>query len=195
MMRSWRLALLLLDLMLMSVGVAPALAHVPYIERGDYSWEEPFEVVDVEQSKAVYAWLETGEDVDAYAFEVTEPVDLFVEVIVPTCPAYEQFLPSYAVIGPQLPVPTEPLPVELPEGYDPFGDKSYYVGVPTSEQITNTGSWAVIVWDPYGQGGDYVTSVGLEENFSNRGDLLRSIINTRYVRDGQELHTDCGDGT
>lgn len=196
-----------LVLMLLFVGAAPAYAHVPYIERQDYSWPNPFVVNDVEQSKAVYSWLETGEDVDFFLFDISEPTDLFVEVIVPECTAYAQFLPSYAILGPDLPEPSEPLPVNLPEGYgaivvpnlepgeprntffEPFGGKFYYEGVQFNQEVDTPGWWGVIVWDPYQMGGDYTASIGLAERFTP-GDILRSLINTPYVRQDRELHTD-----
>ena len=52
--------------------------HVPYIEYTDYNEESPFVAADsVENSKAVYAWFETGTDIDIFTFEVTDPVRLF----------------------------------------------------------------------------------------------------------------------
>jgi len=202
--------------MALSLAVAPALAHVPYIERVDFSARRPYAVGDVEQSRAMYAWLQAPDDVDYYTFEITQPVTLFLEALVPVCPAYEQFLPSYAVIGPGLPPPAEPIPVELPDGYgavvvgnllpgevrptfyEPFGGKEYYAGVQFLEVVETPGAWAVIVWDPYATGGDYVLSIGKEERFSRR-DILRSLVNVPYIRRDRELHTDCtprsrGDG-
>lgn len=207
-MRRRQLISVMMVAVMLLLTALPAAAHVPYIERQDYSWLNPFVVQDVEQSKAMYAWLSAGDDIDVYAFEVAAEIDLFVEVIVPVCPAYEQFLPSYAVIGPGLPEPTDELPVELPPGYgaivvpnlapgepretfyEPFGGKWYYEGVPFSEPISTAGLWLVIAWDPYATGGDYVASIGLEERFTAR-DILRSLINTPYVRQDRELHTDC----
>ncbi len=207
-MSSRRLMSIMMALVLSLVAALPAAAHVPYIERQDYGWPNPFVVQDVEQSKAMYAWLSSPSDIDVYAFNVTETTDLFVEVIVPVCPAYEQFLPSYAIVGPGLPDPGDELPVDLPPGYgaivvpnlepgaprdtffEPFGGKWYYEGVSFNEPASTPGLWLVIVWDPYAMGGDYVASIGLEERFTPR-DILRSLINTPYVRQGRELHTDC----
>lgn len=207
-MKTLRIAAFLLLAAAVLAGVSPAYAHVPYIERQDYTDEDPAVVRNVEQSKAFYAWLQTADDVDVYRLEVQGPTRLFAQVIVPVCPGYEQFLPSFAVIGPGLPDPTEELPVLLPEGYgaivvpnvapgeprdtfyEPFGNKRYYDG-PLFDQMTETpGDWELITWDPYGMGGDYVAVVGAGEQFA-LGDVLRSIINTRIIRKGGELHTDC----
>ncbi len=196
-------------LFLMALASVPALAHVPYIERTDFTWVKPFQITgNIEQSKAIYAWLQSGSDIDYYTFELTQPANLFLEVIVPVCPAYADFLPSYAIIGPGLPQPTEPLPVPLPQGYgaivvsnlkpgqprttfyEPFGGKSYYDGVRFDQTISTPGSYAVIVWDPYGKGGDYVITPGKEEIWTSE-DILRALVNTPYIRDNKELHTSC----
>lgn len=187
---------------------ATAAAHVPYIERNDLSWLVPFEITDVTQSIAVYAWLQTSSDVDVYTFRVTEPVRLFAEVIVPVCPAYEAFLPSYAIVGPGLPAPSAPLPLPLPLGYgaivvdnvppgtprttfyEPFGGKSYYSGVAFDEAVSGPGPWAILVWDPYESGGDYVMTSGYVEEFG-RAEVLRSLVTTPYIRRNKELHTAC----
>jgi hypothetical protein len=192
----------------MLAGPVTAHAHVPYIERDDYTVGEPFVVRRVEHSIAVYAWLETGSDVDTYRFEVRGPVRVFVQALVPVCPAYDRFLPSFAVIGPGLPEPTEPLPVSVPEGqgavvvpnvatdeprevfYEPFGAKNYYDGPVFDQIVDGQGIWQIVFWDPYGQGGDYVAVVGKQERFSLR-DILRSLLNTRLIRRGNELHVDC----
>jgi hypothetical protein len=87
------------------VTIPAAHAHVPYIEREDYSAEHPFVVMDsIENSKAIYAWFETGTDVDVYTFEVTEPVTVYAQSLVIACPSLETLLPWFAVVGPGLPV-------------------------------------------------------------------------------------------
>ncbi len=92
-------------------------AHVPYIEWTDFSEEEPFYIKDsIENSKAVYAWFETGEDIDIYTFEVDEPVRLLVNSLVPACRGYEQLLPWIAVIGAGVPYIERELPFKVPEG-------------------------------------------------------------------------------
>ena len=81
-----------------------ALAHVPYLEEDDFTEEDPFQVKSIEQSIAVYAWLEFedgySEDIDVYTFELTEPARVFVESLVPECAEYKDFLPWFALVGP-----------------------------------------------------------------------------------------------
>ena len=102
---------------LLTSACTTAWAHVPYLERSDLDPRRPFRVADAEQSIAVYGWLETATDVDVFAFSVTDPANLFLELIVPVCPGYEAFLPWYALVGPGLPPPDHDLPVALPPGY------------------------------------------------------------------------------
>lgn len=209
-MRTWHLLALLLLLAGLASGASPAEAHVPYIERVDISAARPFTIQDVAQSKAFYAWLQTADDVDYLEFEVTDPVRVYTQAIVPVCPGYEQFLPWLAVIGPGLPPPTEALPAgyTLPPGYgaivvpnvapgqprdtfyEPFGGKFYY-DAPLFDQVVSTpGQWAIIYYDLTGGVGDYVGVVGIEERFRG-ADILRSLINTPIIRNDGELHVPC----
>ena len=144
-----------------------AAAHVPFIEKQDYTFEQPFRVKgSVDNSIAVYSWLENGNDTDVYRLEITRPVRLYCNAIVPVCPAYEQFLPWLAIAGPGLAPPDEPLPFDLPQGYgavvlkntapgeqrqqfyEPFGGKSYYDAPAFDQTVSQTGSWYIYVWDP-----------------------------------------------
>jgi len=200
----------LFTLICASIFAMPAVhAHVPYIENEDYSAEHPFVVTDsIENSKAVYAWFETGTDVDVYAFEVSEPVTVYANALVIACPSLETLLPWFAVAGPGLPVPDEELPFELPVGYgavvvpnknpgeqrdtffEPFSAKTYFDGPEFSREVTTPGTWYVYYWDPYKIGGDYVAVLGLKESFSIL-DTVRSLINTVIIWFNLELHTTC----
>jgi hypothetical protein len=188
---------------------APAVAHEPYIERDDYSVEAPFVISDsIENSKAIYAWLDNAADIDVYAFEVKKPLRLYAKIIVQACEELRDHLPWLALAGPGLPMPDEPLPFDLPEGYgayviknvspgeqretfyEVFSGKSYYDGPLFDREVTATGSWFAYCWDPQQKGGDYVAIFGFKENFS----LLRigaSFINTLLIRRDRELHVQC----
>jgi len=194
------------------LGAATAFGHVPYFETTDFTWEEPFRVRgSIAQSIAVYSWLEVAngatEDIDVYQFTIRRPTSVFVEALVPVCPAYAEFRPSFAIVGPGLDVPEQALPFDLPDGYgaivvpnysdqqrptfyEPFGNKSYYDG-PDFEQVLSTpGTYYVVVWDPAGIGGDYVAVLGDKEIWWP-WDIIRALIQTPKIRRGLELHTDC----
>lgn len=193
---------------------ALAMAHVPYFEHRDYTSERPFVVrYGIEQSIAVYAWLTTdwfnpSTDVDVYQFEVIDPVRVYLEVLVPVCPEYEEFAPWFALVGPGLPEPYESVPFDLPPGYgalvfpnivtgdpretfyEPFGGKSYYKGPVFDEVIDIAGTYYVVFWDLARLGGDYVAVLGAEEIWRPR-DVIRALFYTPLIRRGEELHTDC----
>jgi len=190
-----------------------AVAHVPYIERTDYSEEKPFYVWKmIEKSKAFYAWLETDDqkqshDIDVYKFTVkNKPINIYVELIVPVIEDYYQnFVPWFALVGPDLPPPVHDFPFDIPEGYgviieenvfpgenrsqfyEPFGGKSYYNGPILDLNISKSGSYYIYCWDPYHQGGDYVMVIGKGEFFGPI-DIVRSLINTFIIRQDGELH-------
>lgn len=180
-----------------------AAAHVPYLERTDYTPQAPFVVQDPPHSIAVYGWLQDGTDVDVFTMTISNATPLFAEILVPVAPAYADFFPKFAVIGPGLPPPTEALPVSLPAGhgaivlnyastqrekeFEPFGGKYYYQGPDFDETVTATGTWQIVVWDPQHKKGDYVLAVGREEGFEGP-DWVRAIVNTKIIRQNGELH-------
>lgn len=188
---------------------APVNAHEPYIEKNDYSVEAPFVISDsIENSKAIYAWLDNGTDIDVYTFEVKKPVRLYAKIIVQACEELRDHLPWLALAGPGLPMPEDPLPIDLPEGYgayviknispgekretfyEVFSGKSYYDAPSFDQDVTAVGSWFAYCWDPQQRGGDYVAIFGFKEHFS----LLRigaSFINTLLIRRDKELHVQC----
>jgi hypothetical protein len=186
-----------------------AFAHVPYLEEMDTSPETPFEIPQpLDKSRAFYSWFETGGDIDVFVFQVTGPMRVFAQAIVPVCHGYEELLPWFAVVGPGLPVPDIPLPFELPAGYgawvvqneepwtprpaffEPFGDKWYFDGPVFDEVVSTAGTWYLYYWSPYEVGGDYVAVVGPEEIW-DASDILRAIIYTPMIRMGGELHIEC----
>ena len=187
-------------------------AHVPYLEEEDFTEEQPFQIKSVEQSIAVYAWLEFEngytDDIDVYTFKLTEPARVFLESIVPECAEYKDFLPWFALVGPGLPAPMGPVPSTLPPGcgaiiienykpgedrptfFESFGDKSYYRGPNFDETLKEAGTYYLYYWDPDQRGGDYVAIIGYEESFSAE-DILRSLKYTPMIRQNKELHVEC----
>jgi hypothetical protein len=197
-------------IMLASSG---AYGHVPYLETGDYGWDAPFRVArSIAQSIAVYACLDpsgTGAaEVDVYQFTLSKPTQVYAQALVPVCPLYAEFRPSFAIVGPGLPVPEEGLPFELPAGcgaiivpnfqpgqprptfYEPFGNKTYYDGPEFRQTLSTPGTYYAVYWDPAGLGGDYVAVLGDKEMWG-LFDILRALINTPKIRRGAELHTTC----
>ncbi len=191
------------------IAAPTAFSHVPYLEDIDFPAESPFEVPQpLEKSRAFYAWFDTGSDIDVFAFEITEPVRLFAQALVPVCQGYEDLLPWFAVVGPGLPEPQTVLPFEVPPGYgalvvenaepwtprktfyEPFGDKFYFEGPAFDGVVSTPGLWYLCFWTPYGKSGDYVAVLGSKEIW-DLGDILRALVYTPMIRKGQELHAEC----
>jgi len=207
-----RVAALAMALLFVLPGLA--VAHVPYLEREDYTAGEPFEVrKSIEQSIAVYAWLENDgvnpcEDVDVYRFSIDEPSRIYIEGIVPVCEQYQAFSPWFALVGPGLPDPQHEIPFDLPEGYgavvtpnpvpdgerdmfyEPFGGKWYYNSSVYDQVIETAGDYYVVYWDPAEIGGDYVAILGRKEIWGLT-DILRGLLVTPLIRLDMELHVDC----
>lgn len=187
---------------------ATALAHVPYIERTDYSPQAPARIADVRQSLAFYGFLSSGADVDVMTFRTTGPTRLKIEFLVPACTAYASFYPRFAIVGPGLPAAPGNFPIAVPPGfgavvidnpvvagprptmYEPFGGKSYFECPGVDATLPWAGSWQIVVWSPQGFAGDYVLAPGYVERFEGV-DLLRSIVNTGVIRRDGELHSPC----
>ncbi len=187
-------------------------AHVPYFEHRDFSEEKPFIVRKmIAQSKATYSWLENdgvnpSEDIDIYKIEIKRSLNLYLQLIIPVVDDYyEDFVPWYALVGPGLPDPGQPLPFDIPDGYgaivmenvepgtvretfyEPFGNKSYYEGPEFKQKLNETGIYYVYCWDPYKQGGDYTIVIGDLEIWGPL-DIIRALIYTPLIRRGLELH-------
>jgi hypothetical protein len=188
-------------------------AHVPYIERLDYSESNPFFVWKmIEKSKAFYSWLENDgenpcDDIDVYKFKIkNNQKNIYIELIVPVIEDYyKDFVPWFALLGPNLPIPQQELPFNLPHGYgaivmenvepgseretfyEPFGGKSYYYGPILDIDISESGTYYIYCWDPYNRGGDYVLVIGKGEFFGPI-DIIRSLINTIIIRNNGEIH-------
>jgi hypothetical protein len=209
-MKNKRIIIALIVLFFLTVSIASA--HVPYIERTDYSEEKPYFVWKmIEKSKAFYAWLENNDgisqDIDVYKFKINRKTkNIYIELIVPVIEEYyENFVPWFALVGPNLPIPDYNLPFEIPNGYgaivmenvepgseretfyEPFGGKSYYYGPILDMDISDSGTYYIYCWDPYNQGGDYVLVIGKGEFFGPI-DIVRSLINTVIIRRNGEIH-------
>ena len=202
-----------LSILLAGLSTAAA-AHVPYLERRDFTLQDPFVVpYTIEQSIAVYAWLQqepdgSSFDADVYRFEIKEPTRIYVELLVPVCSQYTEFVPWFALIGPGLPASGLDVPFALPPGYgavvvenvppgtprdqfyEPFGAKAYFEGPVFDETVSEPGTYFVAFWDPYRQGGDYVAVLGAEEIWRPE-DILRALFVTPAIRADKELHVSC----
>lgn len=183
-------------------------AHVPYFEQQDLSADAPFLIEDIEQSKAIYAYLDSAEDVDVLLLIVREPVRIYAKTIIPYCREYRDFRPSFALTGPGLPEPGDGFPParepghgrilrhDEPDGatrpsmYEFFSNQFYFEGPILDINVTEPGNYWLWFWDDSDAVGDYVAIVGKREVFSVE-DIRRSFWNTPDIRRRGYLHVDC----
>lgn len=193
-----------------ALACSAAAAHVPYFEDADLTDEQPFLITDVEQSKAIYAWLDDEDDVDPYVLQVTEPSLLYVKTIIPLCKELADFRPSFAITGPGLSgeapadlpfsvpddlgvnalVDDSPGGFDRPSMYEFFSDQFYFEGPIFRLDVEQAGEYKVYVWDERGHTGDYVAIIGRKERFSLQ-DMKQSAVNTMAIRGMKYLHGPC----
>lgn len=194
----------------------PVAAHMPSIERWDFNKLWPFQIRGtIEKGLAVYAYLNSGSDVDVYRFVVSQKeisekggVRLRVRANMPACKDAPEFLPWLAVAGPGLPQPTEDIPFTLRAGYgavvvkntepgaernyfyEQYSKKSYYIMDNYEYTITEPGIWYLYYWDPYKTGGDYLAVWGVYDEFSPRDQRKMSSILPDILSDAI-MHSEC----
>jgi hypothetical protein len=181
-----------------------ANAHKPMFDDPDSTgFDHATKVPDPAISWAVYADLNSCADVDFYSFEVKKPMTLYAGLIVPKRDDYAAFYPVYAIVGPGLPAPAPgtKLPFQPPKGYgvvvmnaapsnprpefyEPFSKTSYYKGIPDFRRdVTQTGTYYMVVWDPAGEWGSYTATVGMAEKWGWR-DLGPTIKAVKKIKNG-----------
>ncbi len=179
-MRYWIwIAILALGLSL--IVRKPVWAHQPFFEETDIPPDRPWRISDPSVSTAVYATLESPQDVDVFAFDGRAGQGVYFSILIPQIPGQEDFAPTVALVGPGLPerggsllkvVPlTEQDGVEVippPEGppstfYEPFTRTSYWRRQTQTVVLPASGTYRIVVWHPQGQVGRYVFTIGRGE--------------------------------
>ena len=95
------------SLLVVLLSATLAHAHVPFLEKEDFGHETPFTPELPQQSIAVYAWLESAEDVDYYTFEIEQDTPFLAEVLVPVHPLHRAIPAGLRADREGLPRPVE----------------------------------------------------------------------------------------
>jgi hypothetical protein len=185
---------LTLALTLTGIAVVPALAHRPYFEEQDIESDAPWSVDDPTISTALYATLESADDVDYYTFDGKRGQEILLELTIPQIEGQADFAPNMALMGPGLPSDKFPEGVIRPEEagvlvmppplgpaptfFEPFSRTSYWERQEERVTLTVDGSYVVAVWHPDGQVGRYSFVIGDKERPG--GDLAFPIKMQRY---------------
>lgn len=179
------------------VGAGPVWAHHPIFEKPDTTgFEDALLIPDPSISWAVYANLESSADVDFYRLEVTPEIEFSVNLLTPYAPGYENFNPTFSVVGPGLGTAEPDLPFELPQGYgavvmkpepqndrstffEPFSMTKYYRDNRKFKQTgLAPGAYYIVVWDQKGEYGGYVIGFGRAEKWTwkDLAPTIRAVI-------------------
>lgn len=170
---------LLLAAALVAIGTAPVAAHQPYFEEQDITPDAPWPVDDPTISTAVYATLETAQDVDYYTFQGQADQTILLALTIPQIEGQDLFAPTMALMGPGLPEAELPDRVARPQGggaalfppepgpaptfFEPFSRTSYWDRQEERVPLPADGRYTVAVWHAEGERGRYVFVVGDRE--------------------------------
>jgi hypothetical protein len=160
------------------IWLAPASAHQPFFEDKDFTDDNPGHIEDPTISTAMYATLETPNDVDYYIFNGSIGQSILLSITIPQITGQENFTPTMALMGPGLPTADLPRQVTRPQDsgililpspanttafFEPFSRTSYWTRQEQYVTLPANGSYSVAVWDDSGQVGRYVFVIGDRE--------------------------------
>ncbi|WP_048197947.1 hypothetical protein [Methanocella arvoryzae] len=197
-------ALILLLSTLTMLATVLVSAHKPVFEGVDTSgYSDAVQIPDPEVSWAIYGYIDSTGDADYYYFDIDAPVDVYTELLVPKKSVYDDFYPSYAIVGPKLP-DSPGLPFEVPGScgavvvdsppgdretfYEPFTGINYYRGFRKHTLLSEPGRYYVVVYDRSHASGDYVLAVGEKESFGLR-DIPGVVADVLKIRSGSIDHS------
>lgn len=168
-----------LVLVLLVLSATSIAAHQPFFEEDDITAAKPWRVADPTISTAVYATLESREDVDYYAFDGRKGQNILISMTIPQIAGQETFAPEMALLGPGLAASKLPARVEKPAGtgalpipaltglaetfYEPFSRTSYWERQEQRVALPADGRYVVAVWHGEGQLGRYTFVIGDRE--------------------------------
>jgi ligand-binding SRPBCC domain-containing protein len=173
---------LMLLVMLFSTD-APASAHRPVWDGGANG---VMTIDNLSTSFAFYRDFKAPAQADVYTFEAKAGEHLHAGISVPALHGLESYGVSVAVLGPGLPaVNHDLLPENHPEDlgglifasargedfFEPFTQTNYWGRQRVELDLSQTGTYYLLVWQPEGLPGKYVLDTGTAEVFGP-GDLL-----------------------
>ena len=97
---------------LLVMAARSAAAHQPYFEDDDWTAAAPHKVEDPTVSTALYATLDSRQDVDYVTFTGQAGQRVLVGLTIPQIEGQAEFAPALALLGPGLPA------IELPAGIE-----------------------------------------------------------------------------
>jgi len=172
-----RRVLLLYFTFLIILSISTAAAHVPRTAAENESLEDAKVIEDPIKSWAIYSELRDGEVANYYEMDMEQDERLYLSILTPE---NEDFVPNLAVMGTGIEEEdTTPDFVEKPENvgvkvirgelgerkYEPFTPGSYYHPARYDEEIVESGTYHVVVYNEEKTGGKYGLAVGYQETW------------------------------
>jgi hypothetical protein len=165
-------------ILMLIVLIVPSAAHQPFFEDKEFTADNPLYIKDPTISTAVYATLETPNNVDYYTFNGSKGESVLLSITIPQIAGQENFTPTMALMGPELPNIDLPNQVINPQNsgalilqppknattfFEPFSRTSYWTRQDQNVTLPINSSYTVAVWDDKGQVGRYVFVIGYKE--------------------------------
>lgn len=154
-------------------------AHQPFFEEQDFTAAAPRFVEDPSISLAIYATLESRQDVDYYTFDGQTGDEIYLKITIPVIPGQELFAPEMALMGPGLDEMALPTQIQnpagmgaviipritgpVPENLEPFSRTRYWERQGRTVTLPADGRYTVAVWHPDAEVGRYVFVIGTRE--------------------------------
>lgn len=203
-----RNATVLSGIVLIFVGfllVSLVMGHSPRDVGINESIDSATDIPDATKSWALYAELSSDGDPQYYTFNITVGERILVSLLKSTRADESDFLPMFAVLGPELASQGElPSEVSVPEGYswqvvssgvadptyEPFSPSSYYDLSEVDFDAPSTGQYYVVVYENSSSpsGGHYGLAIGSRESYTLAEWVLLPLnLLDIYVWSGQTL--------
>lgn len=181
---AFTVAAFLVILIIASACATQALAHNPIFARGNNDFARAARIPDANVSYAMYGYLSAPGEAHFYYVDISSPVSLMTQILVPKNEVYATFRPSYAIMGPGI-TESHPLPFDVPAGngsrlinpsrqapgkvfHEPFSGITYDMSSKTYTSITVPGRYYMAIFDEDRKKGDYVLATGEVESFKAR---------------------------
>lgn len=150
--------------------------HRPYEEREDITIDNIWNIKRPDISTAIYATLDSSEDIDYYSFYLEDDDPLYLSMVIPVIEGQEDFSPTMILLGPDISIEELNKPVEKLDGifykpgdtftrefYEPFSRTDYWIWQEEDLTIKKGGKYIVMVLDSENRLGRYVFTIGKKE--------------------------------
>lgn len=161
---------------LLLIFAALCFGHRPYEERDDITLDNIWVIKRPDISTAIYATLESKNDIDYYSFELEDNDSLYLSMVIPVIEGQEGFAPTMVLLGPDISISELDKPTDVLNGnllepgdtfkrefFEPFSRTNYWIWQEKDLTIKNGGEYHVVVFDKEKRPGRYVFTIGRKE--------------------------------